>query len=314
MAERIAVTGANGFVGRQLVVEAAARRYDVAGIVRTDEGARIVREAGGAPARVDALEADRLAPAFAGARAVVHLAQVGSERAGVTYEGVNVAGTRAVVEAAMAAGVPRVVYFSGLGVARYGQNPRCTNRYFLSKLSAEMEIFRSDREAVVFRPSYIVGPGNNFVPRLLRQMAAGEVEVPGDGGYRLQPLSVRDAAELVLCAIERPRVPNREGRPRPIAYELVGPEAISYRELLERLAAVARNEGRAVDLRIRPVPLPEADRRAAAGGFHGMPPDELDCLLCDEVSDPAPLEALKGGFLTPLDEALAAAVRGAPRG
>ena len=42
-----------------------------------------------------------------------------------------------------------------------------------------------------------------------------------------------------------------------------------------------------------------------------MLPDELDCLLCDEVSDPAPLEALLGRRLLPLDEALAAAVRAA---
>ena len=37
--------------------------------------------------------------------------------------------------------------------------------------------------------------------------------------------------------------------------------------------------------------------------------DELDCLLCDEVSDHRPLELLLGRFLTPLDEALAVAVR-----
>jgi hypothetical protein len=42
-----------------------------------------------------------------------------------------------------------------------------------------------------------------------------------------------------------------------------------------------------------------------------MLPDELDCLLCDEVSDPAPLASLLGRPLTPLDEALAAAVRAA---
>jgi len=36
---------------------------------------------------------------------------------------------------------------------------------------------------------------------------------------------------------------------------------------------------------------------------------DLDCLLCDEVSDPRPLEALIGRPLTPLDDALAAAVR-----
>ena len=62
---------------------------------------------------------------------------------------------------------------------------------------------------------------------------------------------------------------------------------------------------------MREVPIEEADRRARAGGYQGMLPDELDCLLCDEVSDPAPLAALLGRPLTPLDEALAAAVRAA---
>jgi hypothetical protein len=42
-----------------------------------------------------------------------------------------------------------------------------------------------------------------------------------------------------------------------------------------------------------------------------MGPEELDCLLCDELGDPAPLERLLGRGLAPLDEALAAAVRGA---
>jgi hypothetical protein len=44
-----------------------------------------------------------------------------------------------------------------------------------------------------------------------------------------------------------------------------------------------------------------------------MLPDELDCMLCDEVADHRPLEGLLGRFLTPLDEAIAVAVRGLPR-
>jgi hypothetical protein len=43
-----------------------------------------------------------------------------------------------------------------------------------------------------------------------------------------------------------------------------------------------------------------------------MPPEELDCLLCDEIGDARPLESLLGRFLTPLGEALSAAVRGTP--
>ena len=45
-------------------------------------------------------------------------------------------------------------------------------------------------------------------------------------------------------------------------------------------------------------------------GFQGMGADALDCLLCDEVSDPAPLTRLLGRPLTTLDEAVATALRG----
>jgi nucleoside-diphosphate-sugar epimerase len=306
MAERLAVTGANGFVGRHLTRHASALGWDVVGVVRSEGAVRTVSEAGGRAVVLGGRDPLAFTRALEGCRAVVHLAQIGSERGDATYDAVNVAGTERVIEAARAAGVERLVYFSGLGVARYGLAPRCTNPYFLSKLAAEVALFRSGRDAVVFRPSYIVGPGDAFVPTLLKAMATGEVERPGDGSYRLQPIAVADAAALVLAAIEPP------GRAGPRVFDLVGPEPLAYARFLDRLAAVARAQGRPADYRVREVPIEEADRQARKGGYQGMHEDALDCLLCDEVSDPAPLEALGGRGLTPLDEALAAAARAAP--
>jgi hypothetical protein len=101
----------------------------------------------------------------------------------------------------------------------------------------------------------------------------------------------------------------------PTVFDLVGPEPIAYARLLERLEAAARRLGRDVRLRVREIPIAEADRLArTAAGYQGMGSDELDCLLCDEVADAAPLEALLGRPLVPLDRALEAAVRDAPAG
>jgi hypothetical protein len=94
-------------------------------------------------------------------------------------------------------------------------------------------------------------------------------------------------------------------------FDLVGPETVSYERLIERVGRIARAWGKPADYRVREVPIEEADRRAAQGDFHGHRPDDLDCLLCDEVSDPHPLESLLGRPLTPLDEALTAAIRAA---
>jgi nucleoside-diphosphate-sugar epimerase len=302
MSDRIAVTGASGFVGRHLTLRASTLGWDVVGLVRREAADRVVRQAGGRPVRPKGPEPEAWAPALEGARAVVHLAQIGAERGGATYEAVNIGLTQRLTAAARQAGVPRIIYFSGLGVAHYGLVRRCTNPYFLSKLAAEVELYRSDREAVVFRPSYIVGPGDTFVAARLAEMAKGVVEQPGDGAYRLQPIAVGDAVALVLAAALRP--PS----PRPTVLDLVGPEPVSYAELRERLARVARGAGRAAHYRVHERPIPEVDRLASAGGYRGLSADEVDCLLCDEISDPAPLEAFMGRSLTPLDDALAAAV------
>jgi NADH dehydrogenase len=305
MGDHIAVTGANGFVGRHLTLFASGLGWDILGLVRSEPAAEAVQAAGGRAAVVNTGDTESVARALGGARAVVHLAQIGAERGAVTYEEVNVQGTRRVIEAAQRSGVPRIVYLSGLGVMRYGQSPRCTNRYFLSKLSAEVDLYRSDREVAVLRPSYVVGPGDTLVPTLLQEMGRGVVERPGDGSYRLQPIAVTDAVALILAAIEMPILTA------PLVLDLVGPEPLSFTRFVDRLARAARANGRPADFEMREIPIEDADEEAAAGGYRGMMSDELDCLLCDEVGDHLPLEGLLGRFLMPLDEALAAAVRGA---
>jgi nucleoside-diphosphate-sugar epimerase len=305
MSDRIAVTGANGFVGRHLTTFAAGRRWDVAGVVRSEKAEALVRDAGGRPYRVEKMDAAALRPAFEGARAVLHLAGISAERGGATYEAVNVEGARQVAKAAREAGVPRLIFFSGLGVAHYGQAPRCTNRYFLAKLETETLLYQSGLEVVCCRPSYIIGPGSELVPELLKELAAGEIERVGDGSYRLQPVAVKDVAEMVLASATRAITRGH------LVIDTVGPEPLTYAAFIDRVAAAARRMGLPADHRIREVPIDEADRQAASGGYRGLLPDELDVLLCDEVAPAQGMEAALGRFLTPLDEAIEAAIRGA---
>ena len=301
MPRRLAVTGANGFVGRHLVAAARAAGWDVAGVVRSAAGVAAVERAGGTAVLVPTLDPGALASAFAGAAAVAHLAQIGAEDAGATYESVNVEGTRRVADAAERAGVPRIACFSGLGVAHYGMARRTTSRYFLSKLRAEAALFRSGLAVDVFRPSYIVGPGDAFVPTLLREMADGVVERPGDGRYRMQPVAVSDAAAAILAAAGSG--PPATDPPHRV-YDLVGPEPITFDAFVARLAARARAHGRRAEYKVLAVPVAEADRQARSGGYRGLQPDELDCMLCDEVADPAPLVGLLRRPLMGLDAAL----------
>ena len=86
--ERIAVTGATGFVGRHVVARAAAAGHAVMGLVRTEAAARVVRDAGGRAVELLGRDPEALVRALDGCGAVVHLAQIGAERGGQTYEAI----------------------------------------------------------------------------------------------------------------------------------------------------------------------------------------------------------------------------------
>jgi NADH dehydrogenase len=295
MKGRIAIVGANGFVGRHLLQALGREGYPVLGVVRSEEGARVVRHEGGTPFQVvdlDRPSARALAPALADCAALVHTASVSTGPG--AWDRTDPAGLLNVIEACRESRVPRIVFLSGLGIAHYGMNPHCTNPYFLAKMAGEVALFRSDRAVTVFRPSYIFGAGDELLSPLIRRMAeASGIEIPGDGAYRLQPISVQDAARAILAAIED------EGTTSPRVADLVGPEIVSYRALIGRVASLL---GRRVEIRERPID--EALAQARESGYFGLRAHDLACLLCDEVSDPRPVRSLIDQPLETLDAML----------
>jgi hypothetical protein len=88
-------------------------------------------------------------------------------------------------------------------------------------------------------------------------------------------------------------------------FDLVGALAITYRDLVMRVIAAAGSS-----VQVREVAVETALQAAQQGAYRGLPPDELACLLCDEVAAPRPLQGLLGQFTVGLDEAIRTAVRG----
>ncbi len=184
----IAVTGATGFVGQTLLDQAGR---EVRALARKPQGPRERVEwiAG------DLADKPALTSLLAGAEAVIHVAGVVNAPDPAGFEAGNVAGTLNVIEAAVAAGVPRLVFVSSLAA----REPSLS-AYGASKARAEKLVMASGLDWTIVRPPGIYGPRDTEYFDLFRLARWGVLPVPPREG-RSSLLHVDDLARLLLALV-----------------------------------------------------------------------------------------------------------------
>lgn len=269
---KIAVTGASGFVGGELLRRAAEAGHSVMPIVRSETGRRGEFVTG----NLENADVAALADALRGVDTVVHLAartHVMRDHgdALATYRRINVEATARLMQAVAATGVKRVVYMSSIkvngeetppGVRFSGSDlPQPADDYGRTKYEAEqlvaIEGDRSGFETTILRPPMIYGQavGGNF-GRLVSAVARG-IPLPfGLIDNRRSLISVRNLADATLRAAE---AANAGGA----VLTLCDGEDVSTRTLVK---AIGRATGRPA--RIVPVPPPALKLIGHAAG-HG---------------------------------------------
>ena len=219
---RIFLTGGTGFVGRHLRVALHEAGHAVTALTRHP----LPDEAGLTWAKGTLDDADALAAGLAGCDAVVHLVGIIRETRGATFAQVHVGGTAQVLAAMGKTGVTRLLHMSALGA-----EPEAETEYFHTKWEAEQLVRATGVDATIFRPSLVFGPGAGFTEPLIHQLQSYPViPIIGSGEYTFMPISIHAvcAAFVQTLALDGPT--------RGQAFDLCGPEVMSYASILLTLA------------------------------------------------------------------------------
>lgn len=278
--KRVCVTGGAGFIGSHLV-ERLVEANDVVVFDNLHRDAirftPLCRHARVRFIRGDVRDREHVREAVTGADIVLHAAAIAgiySVGAKVTQTlGVNLLGTVSVLEAAAAAGVPRVVEFSTsevygpfvyrgresdqLSIGPTGE-PRWT--YAISKLAGEFFSYAyaadHDLRVVTVRPFNVYGPrqvGEGAIQQIVhRALANDDITVFNDGSQVRSWCYVDDFVDGVMAVLET----NVE---RHLTLNLGNPQAtITVLGLAETIVRLTGSKSKIV---FKPHPGPEVEMR-----------------------------------------------------
>jgi uncharacterized protein YbjT (DUF2867 family) len=240
----ILLTGATGNVGSALLRRLTAAGEEVRCLVRDpnrlgDQRVRVQIALG------DLADPSSFRNALRGVDTVVHLAaSVRDQKRGSIEELTGVATLR-LVRAAERLGARRFVFFSAMGATLHSRT-----RFMRAKALASDAVEEADLETIVFAPSIVYSPGDPFLTLLERLSWLPAMPVPGSGKARYQPIWAEDVADCVMASLNG----GRGG-----AFELAGPQTMSYDEMVRAVLRARRRRRRLLHV---PLPLVRAFLRS----------------------------------------------------
>lgn len=236
------VTGASGYVGSEMVRYLAARGRKVRAMVKDPAKGDPLRALGAEVVVGDLRDAATLAPAVRDVHGIHHIGSLFRQASfpEAVFHDVNAEGTRRLFEAAISAGVKRIVHCSTGGVLGDVTDPPGNENtpyhpgdmYQRSKVEGEkiaLSYFRGGRiGGAVIRPAMIYGPGDTRNLKMFRLIARRRFFYVGPGKH-VHFVDVRDLVRAFDLAMEHEELSGG-------IYHIAGERAVPLQEIVEQIA------------------------------------------------------------------------------
>jgi len=245
--DRVVVTGASGFIGKNLLVSLAKRGYKLRVLVRDGRGDEFFRSLKAEIFTGDLRDPEVSGWLMDGASGLINLASI-VRKAGLPdseFWEVHVHAVNRLMESAVKCGVRRVVHVSTTGVLGDIKNPpadedtpyAASDIYQVTKAEGEIAALayngKANLEVAVVRPAMVYGPGDMRMLKLFRFIANGSFRMIGDGKTLAHPVYVDDLVDGIILAYESKAAPGR--------VYIIGGE--KYVTLSEWVGVIAREAG-----------------------------------------------------------------------
>jgi uncharacterized protein YbjT (DUF2867 family) len=247
----------------------------------------------------DATTGAGLEEALDGVEVAYYLIHSMEAAAGTAFQDVERRQVEQFARAARGAGVRRIVYLGGLLPA--GHVP---SRHLASRLAVEEALLAAAPESVAFRASIVIAARSRsfrFLVRLIERMPL--LAVPAWGVHRTQPIDGRD----VLAFLAGAATVDAEHTGR--AWDLGGPDVLTYGEMLDRIADVMMLERPTLRLGFNLTPVASVMAAAIAGEDPALIEPLMESLEYDLLPRHADAAAAFGVRLHPFRAAVERALR-----
>jgi uncharacterized protein YbjT (DUF2867 family) len=296
---RVLLTGVSGYVGAALVPRLRAEGHELRGFARSRE--RVARAGVQLDDLVlgDAVTGAGLERALDGIDVAYYLIHSMEGPAGGAFPEQERRSATAFATAARAAGVSRVVYLGGLVPAEH-----VASRHLASRLAVEQTLLDASPESIALRASIVIGARSRsfrFLVRLIERLPV--LALPGWRENRTQPIDGRDVlAYLVRAATAPAEVTGR-------AWDIAGPEVVTYARLIERIADGMLVRRPRLALNVNLTPLASVVAAAIAGEDPALITPLMEGLETDLLPRDADAPGAFGVKLHSFDAAVERALR-----